>query len=84
METLASFAGLAGAGCCVAMYALVSLGRISAERPLFYGVNGIGAALVMAGAWHSFDAGDLGTIAQESTWAVLSALGVARALLKRG
>lgn len=79
METLFSFLGLAGAACCVGMYAAVSFGKISAEAPLFYIVNGIGAALVMAGAWQSFDLGDLGTIAQELTWGVVSFIGAVRA-----
>jgi hypothetical protein len=82
MESFASIAGLTGAACCVGMYAAVSFGQISAERPLFYAVNGAGALLIMIGAWHSFDLGDLGTIAQELTWALVSAIGVARALRK--
>jgi hypothetical protein len=79
METLISLAGIAGAACCVGMYAAVSFGRISAEAPLFYVVNGFGALLIMLGAWQSFDMGDLGTIAQEMTWAVLSLIGALRA-----
>jgi hypothetical protein len=61
------------------MYAAVSVGRVSAERPPFYIVNGVGALLVMLGAWHSFDPGDLGTISQELTWALVSAIGAVRA-----
>ena len=79
MELLYSFAGVVGALCCVGMYAAVSVGRVSAERPLFYTVNGIGALLVMLGAWHSFDLGDLGTISQELTWALVSMIGAVRA-----
>ncbi len=82
MEHLASFIGVVGAACCVGMYGAVSFGWASAERPLFFAVNGLGAVLVMAGAWHSFDIGDLGTITQELTWALVSAIGVARALRK--
>ena len=81
MELLYSLAGVAGALCCVGMYAAVGVGRISAERPLFYIVNGAGALLVMLGAWHSFDLGDLGTISQELTWALVSVIGAVRALV---
>lgn len=82
METLLSLTGIAGALCCVGMYAAVSFGRISAEQPLFYIVNGIGALLVLAGAAHSFDMGDLGTIGQELIWGVVSLVGAARAWSK--
>lgn len=82
MEQYASLAGLAGAALCVATYAAVSLGRMKAETPLFFCVQCFGALLVLAGASHSFDNGDLGTVAQEFIWATLSAIGVARALSK--
>lgn len=79
MDTLLSLSGIAGAICCVGMYAAVSFGVISAERPLFFIVNGIGAALILAGASHQFDVGDIGTIAQELIWAIISLIGGARA-----
>lgn len=82
METLLSLAGIAGAICCVGMYAAVSIGRISAERPIFYIVNGIGALLVLAGAAHDFDMGDLGTIGQELIWGIVSLFGAGRAWAK--
>ena len=79
MELLYAFSGMLGALCCVGMYAAVSVGRVSAERPLFFIINGVGALLVMLGAWHSFDLGDLGTISQELTWAMVSVIGAVRA-----
>jgi hypothetical protein len=82
MEHFASLAGLAGAALCVATYAAVSVGCIKAETPLFFLFQGAGALLVLAGASHTFDNGDLGTIAQELTWALVSAVGVARAVMK--
>ncbi len=84
MELLYSFAGVTGALCCVGMYAAVSVSRISAERPLFFIVNGVGALLVMLGAWHSFDLGDLGTISQELTWTLVSVIGAVRAQVAGG
>jgi hypothetical protein len=82
METLSSFAGLAGAVCCVAMYAAVSFGKIDAEKPLFFLVNGVGAALILVGASTEFDLGDMGTVAQELIWAAISLYGAARAYMK--
>jgi len=61
------------------MYAAVSFGKVSAERPLFYLVNGVGAGLVLIGAAHKFDLGDLGTIGQELIWAAISLIGGLRA-----
>lgn len=83
MESLSSFAGIIGAACCVGMYGVVSLGCIDADRPIFYIVNGIGGALVMAGAAVQFDVGDIGTIGQELTWALISFFGALRALRKQ-
>ena len=79
MEVLLSLSGIAGAVCCVGMYAAVSFGLISAERPMFFIVNAVGAVLVLAGAAHEFDLGDLGTISQELVWALISVIGAARA-----
>jgi hypothetical protein len=79
METLYSLIGLAGAACCVGMYAAVSFGKIDADKPLFFVVNGVGAILILLGAWTEFDPGDLGTIAQEAIWAVISLAGALRA-----
>lgn len=84
METLLSLAGIVGALLCVGMYALVSIGRVDSERPSFFIVNGVGAALVLVGASHQFDIGDIGTLAQELIWTALSLFGAARAWLKSG
>lgn len=83
MEALFSLIGLVGAACAVGMYAAVSLGKVSAERPIFFGVNAIGAVLVLIAASREFDVGDLGTIGQELIWAILSVIGVVRASTKR-
>ena len=82
METLMSLSGILGAMCCVGMYAAVSFGYISAERPMFYMVNALGACLVLAGASHKFDLGDMGTIGQELIWAAISLIGGTRAWLR--
>jgi hypothetical protein len=82
MEALLSFAGIVGAVCCVAMYAAVSFGKVDADKPLFFLVNGVGAGLILIGAAQEFDLGDMGTIAQELIWAAISLCGAARAYAK--
>lgn len=84
METLLSLSGVAGAFCCVSMYAAVSLGRISAEHPAFFIVNCAGSILILIGAAHQFDLGDLGSVGQELIWAAISLAGLARVWLKSG
>lgn len=79
MEMILSLSGVVGAALCVGMYAAVSFGKISAERPLFFVVNAIGAVLILFGAAHQFDIGDLGTVAQELIWAAISVIGAVRA-----
>jgi hypothetical protein len=78
METLVLLSGIIGAMCCVGMYAAVSFGKACADKPLFFLVNGIGAGLVLLGASHQFDFGDLGTVSQELIWAI-SLIGGVRA-----
>lgn len=81
MEMLQAYAGMIGALCCVGMYGAVSIGRVSADKPAFYAVNGVGSLLILSGAAHSFDVGDVGTIGQELVWAVISLFGATRAWL---
>lgn len=78
MDLFFSFAGVLGAACCVGMYAAVSLGRVSVERPLYFVVNGLAAVFIMLSACYEFDIGDLGTIVQEIAWSGLSIAGGVR------
>lgn len=84
MDTLLSLTGIAGALCCVGMYAAVSIGRISAERPTFFIVNGVGSILILIGCVQEFDMGDLGSIGQELIWAAISLAGLVRVWVKSG
>lgn len=83
METFFALTGVLGALCCVGVYASVSLGYASADRPMFFIGNGIGAMLVAIGASHQFDTGDLGTIVQELVWVGISVAGALRAVSRR-
>lgn len=84
METLLSMSGMVGAACCVGMYAAVSWGKVSADKPVFFVVNGLGALLVLVGASQQFDMGDAGTVGQELIWAVISFAGGVRAWMRQG
>ncbi|HPG89384.1 MAG TPA: hypothetical protein PLD46_06995 [Hyphomicrobium sp.] len=64
------------------MFAAVSFGKIGADKPVFFMINALGAILVLVGASHQFDIGDLGTIGQEIIWAAISLVGGARAWLR--
>lgn len=84
VETLLSMSGILGAVCCVGMYAAVCWGKISADKPAFFIVNGLGAVLVLIGASHQFDIGDTGTVGQELIWAGISFAGAVRAWMREG
>jgi hypothetical protein len=66
------------------MFAAVSFGKISAERPVFYLFNAIGSILILVGASTQFDMGDAGAIGQELIWAGISLAGGFRAWAKAG
>lgn len=83
MEMLLSMSGIVGAACCVGMYAAVSWGKVSAEKPVFFVVNGVGAVLILVGASHQFDVGDAGTVGQELIWAAISFAGALRAWMRQ-
>ena len=84
MENILSLCGLFGAACCVSMFAAVSFGKISAEKPLFFAINGLGSILILIGCSTQFDMGDAGAIGQELIWAVISFAGGFRAFAKAG
>lgn len=84
MEALFSLSGIAGAVCCVGMYAAVSAGKVDANKPAFFIVNGFGALLILFGASSQFDAGDIGTVGQELIWALISFGGAARVWWSNG
>lgn len=62
MELIFTIMGILGSACCVGAYFLLEQGKISAEKPTYYILNGVGAALVLIGAFYSFDGGDMGAI----------------------
>jgi hypothetical protein len=85
MDSVQAYAGMIGALFCVGTYAAVSAGKMSAERPAFFAANGVGSLLILTGAAHQFDIGDVGSVGQEFIWALISLFGAARAWsLSRG
>ena len=76
MEILFTVMGIIGSICCVGAYFLLEQNKISSEGSIYYILNGVGAGLVLIGAFYSFDGGDLGAIIQELCWVIISAMGL--------
>jgi hypothetical protein len=80
MDFLFTIFGVLGSVCCVGAYFLLEQGKLSAEKPTYYILNGLGASLVLIGALYSFDGGDLGAVIQELCWVAISAMGLFKIL----
>jgi hypothetical protein len=83
VDLLFTLLGILGSAMCVGMYYLLEADYVSATSFSYYSVNGLGAFLVLLGAFYSFDGGDLGAIVQEVCWVVISLLGIFKALKAR-
>lgn len=76
-------AGLMGAGLCVLAYALLSLERIDPKGLLYFTLNGLGGVLLLISIAYDYDSGDTGGIAVELCWVVISAIGIAKVLMRK-
>lgn len=79
MDTIFLIMGLTGSFCCVLMYFLLEQGKIDPKGMKFYGINGLGAFLILIAAAHEFDMGDMGSISLEFIWVVISLMGMWKA-----
>lgn len=75
--------GIVGSLCCLSMYFLLEQGRIGADSPLFYLINGVGGVLVVISVAADFDKGDVGAILQDTVWATISLMGLVKTLRAR-
>jgi hypothetical protein len=75
MEQFFTIVGLIGAVCMVGMYLALERGWTNSKSPVFYAINGIGAFLVTVSLTVDFDPSDLGGIATEGFWFLISAWG---------
>ncbi len=80
--TVMSVLGVIGAGLCILAYFLLERQKLNAHSLAYYGMNGLGAFLVLVAAFYSYDSGDLGAIVQEICWVAVSLMGASRVLNK--
>jgi len=79
--TLTDAAGLLGVLTILVAYAGAALGKLDAESPLALSCNLIGACLILWGLLtQDFN---LSATAMEGSWALVSAVGLVRALLRK-
>ena len=76
MDLIFSILGLAGAVCCVSMFYAIEQGRLDGNSMAYYIINGIGGALILAAVFYNYDSGDLGSMAVEAAWVVISLMGI--------
>jgi len=79
--TLTDAAGLLGVLTILVAYAGAALGKLDAESPVALSCNLIGACLILWGLLtQDFN---LSATAMEGSWALVSAVGLVRALLRK-
>lgn len=79
MDTLFLVLGLIGSFCCLLMFFMLEQEKVDPKGMMFYGINGLGAFLVLISAASDFDSGDMGTISLELIWTIISLMGMWKA-----
>ena len=72
--------GTIGVGFIIVMYAMLQLGKISAERPAFSAFNAVGAIFILVSLTYEFN---LSAAMMEGVWLVVSLYGLWKALSGR-
>ncbi len=72
--------GTIGVGFIIVMYAMLQLGKISAERPAFSAFNALGAVFILISLTYEFN---LSAAMMEGVWLVVSLYGLWKALSGR-
>jgi|TARA_B100000676_G_scaffold249317_1_gene253341 hypothetical protein len=72
--------GTIGVGFIIVMYAMLQLGKISAERPAFSAFNALGAVFILISLTYEFN---LSAALMEGVWLVVSLYGLWKALSSR-
>ena len=72
--------GTIGVGFIIVMYAMLQLGKISAERPAFSAFNALGAVFILVSLTYEFN---LSAAMMEGVWLVVSLYGLWKALSSR-
>jgi hypothetical protein len=71
------------AACPVTMYFLLEQEKVDPKSILFFGVNGIGSVLVILASMGEFDWGDIGAVAMEAAWLIISLMGIYQVMFGR-
>ena len=72
--------GTIGVGFIIVMYAMLQLGKISAERPAFSAFNALGAVFILVSLTYEFN---LSAALMEGVWLMVSLYGLWKALSGR-
>lgn len=80
MEMTYMIIGLIGAACPVTMYYLLEQEKVDPKGLAFFGVNGIGSVLIITASMGEFDWGDIGAVAMETAWLIISLMGIWKVL----
>ena len=72
--------GTIGVSFIIVMYAMLQLGKISAERPAFSAFNALGAVFILVSLTYEFN---LSAAMMEGVWLVVSLYGLWKALSGR-
>ena len=72
--------GTIGVSFIIVMYAMLQLGKISAERPAFSAFNALGAVFILGSLTYEFN---LSAAMMEGVWLVVSLYGLWKALSGR-
>ena len=72
--------GTIGVGFIIVMYAMLQLGKISAERPAFSAFNALGAVFILVSLTYEFN---LSAALMEGVWLLVSLYGLWKALSGR-
>ena len=72
--------GTIGVGFIIVMYAMLQLGKISAERPAFSAFNALGAVFILISLTYEFN---LSAALMEGVWLLVSLYGLWKALSSR-
>lgn len=75
-EMIFALLGIIGAACPVTMYFLLEQEKVDPKSYLFFGVNGLGSVLIILASVGEFDWGDIGAVAMEAAWLLISLLGM--------
>ncbi|MBK9584759.1 MAG: hypothetical protein IPO55_02430 [Alphaproteobacteria bacterium] len=80
MEFLMAVMGVTGACLTTFMYWLMAGDRIDSKSVRFFGLNALGAFMIMVSLVYHFDWGDLGGFVMEFSWLLVSLMGIYNAL----